>query len=420
MSAHARIRTYLLTLLTVLGVSINLHAAEAPKQALKLKTVVLDAGHGGTDPGAISKDGKTKEKDLTLKLSKLVGKKINDKYPDIKVVYTRPEDKFVTLEDRANIANKNQANLFISIHINANNSVTPDGFSTHILGESSKKNTDLWAYNMNVCQRENSVILLEDDYTTKYQGFDPKDPESFIFFHLMQNAFYDQSVLFAADVQAELEKTSSFQHNRGIHQDPFYVLWKTTMPSVLIENGFISNQKDLAVLRTDEGLEKIAEGIFRAFVKFKDRYDGSTDFEKMTATPQKQAPEQVAKPTERPAAEKPVEKPAEKVTSEPVAKPAAEPSKDTAVKTVDPSVQPALLYGIQVVVTSKDMTSDDPFFCGYPVVRHKVGNLYKYIICEQESEVDVKKSFVEAVKKFPDSFMVKIEGEKFTFWGRRP
>ncbi|MBQ0044289.1 MAG: N-acetylmuramoyl-L-alanine amidase [Bacteroidales bacterium] len=401
----------------------------AVKQDIKLKTVVLDAGHGGTDPGAVSRDGKTKEKDLTLKISKLVGAKINAAYPDVKVVYTRPEDKFVTLQDRADIANKSQANLFISIHINSFTNANPDGFSTHILGESSKKDQDLFAYNMNVCKRENSVILLEDDYTTKYQGFDPNDPESFIFFHLMQNAFYEQSLLFAADVQSELEKGKCFQNNRGIHQDPFFVLWKTTMPSVLIENGFISNPKDLSVLKSDEGLDKIAESIFKAFAKFKDRYDGSTEFNKAV-----QSSSTAAKTT---AESKPANntKDAEKTTAD--SKPAnntkaaekndtekkqdvvkAEPKKE--VKDFVPASPDKTMYGIQVVASSKLMAADDPYFKGYPVSCHKSGNVYKYVICEQESEENMKKDFREATKKFPDAFMVKIEDERFTFWGRRP
>jgi len=400
MSARTRIHKALFLAVMILS-SAALEAQN--KQDLKLKTVVLDAGHGGTDAGAVSKDGKTKEKDLTLAISKRVGAKIVAAYPDVKVVYTRPEDKFVTLQDRADIANRNQANLFISIHINAFTSTTPDGYSSHILGESSKKNTDLFAYNMNVCKRENSVILLEDDYTTKYQGFDPNDPESFIFFHLMQNAFYEQSLLFAADVQAEMGKNSGFTSDRGIHQDPFFVLWKTTMPSVLIENGFISNAKDLAILRTEEGIENISESIFRAFSKFKARYDGSTDFSKMTSTqnpvqlppPARTAPKdstvQVPPPPRAPKQEEP--KPQAK-------EPAAE---DTTVK-----------YGIQVVVSSKVLADDDPFFCGFPATRHPAGMINKYMVYEQASEEEVRKVWPEVKKKFPDSFVVRIEGKSIT------
>jgi len=383
---------------TILSIFVAAFAAITPlysatKQDIKLKTVVIDAGHGGTDPGAVSKDGKIKEKDLTLKLSKMLGKKIKEAFPDVKIVFTRPEDKFVTLGDRAEIANKSQANLFISLHINASESTTPDGFSTHILGESSKKNTDLFEYNMNVCKRENSVILLEDDYSTKYQGFDPRDPESFIFFHLMQNAFYDQSLLFAADVNSAYEKCTSFRHNRGIHQDPFYVLWKTTMPSVLVESGFISNSKDLELLRNDDELDKIAEGVFQAFCTFKARYDGSTEYNKEGESKVEEPAKQVepAKPAE------PIKKEEPKVPTQPVAQ------------------SNGVRYGIQVAVSSRVLSANDPFFGGYPMTSHSVGTLYKYILCEQDTEAGVRESFQQVSKKFPDALLVKIEGEKFTF-----
>ncbi len=400
MNAHARIRTIAITALLFL---LPLPLLSQAKQELKLKTVVLDAGHGGNDSGAVSRDGKTKEKDLTLAISKRVGALIKEAYPDVKIVYTRPDDKFVTLQDRADIANRNQANLFISIHINSFTSTVPDGFSTHILGESSKKNTDLFAYNMNVCRRENSVILLEDDYSTRYQGFNPEDPESFIFFHLMQNAFYEQSLLFAADVQSEMRKGSGLASDRGIHQDPFYVLWRTTMPSVLIENGFISNANDLAVLRTDKGIEDISVSIFKAFAKFKARYDGSTDF--VTASAEIPSQTQTGK------AEPEVVKPTTPQTGK------AEPNvvKPTTPQTEKPEAEgdvKGTRYGIQVVVSSRVLQDDDPFFRGSPVTRYPAGMLNKYVIYEQDEEAEVRKIWTEVKKNFPDSFIVKIEGNK--------
>ena len=415
MNAHARIRTIAITALLFL---LPLPLLSQAKQELKLKTVVLDAGHGGNDSGAVSRDGKTKEKDLTLAISKRVGALIKESYPDVKIVYTRPDDKFVTLQDRADIANRNQANLFISIHINSFTSTVPDGFSTHILGESSKKNTDLFAYNMNVCRRENSVILLEDDYSTRYQGFNPEDPESFIFFHLMQNAFYEQSLLFAADVQSEMRKGSGLASDRGIHQDPFYVLWRTTMPSVLIENGFISNANDLAVLRTDKGIEDISVSIFKAFAKFKARYDGSTDFTPAPAEIPSQAQ------TEKPEPE--VVKPTTPQTGKPepdVVKPttpqAEKPEPDVVKQTTPQAEKPepegdvkGTRYGIQVVVSSRVLQDDDPFFRGSPVTRYPAGMLNKYVIYEQAEETEVRKIWPEVKKNFPDSFIVKIEGNK--------
>ena len=201
---------------------------------------------------------------------------ITEGYPSVKVVMTRSTDVFIPLDKRAEIANKNDANLFISIHVNMVSNTSPNGYSIHVLGQSSHKDRDLFAYNMNVCRRENSVIMLEDDYSEKYQGFDPSDPESFIFFNLMQNAHLEQSLLFAQDVEHAMN-AGPIKKSRGIWQDPFFVLWKTSMPAVLIEVGFMSNAADLAVLRTEEGRNKIAEDIYNAFKVFKKRYDSSVN-----------------------------------------------------------------------------------------------------------------------------------------------
>ena len=184
-------------------------------QNLSLSTVVIDPGHGGTDPGAVSKDGKTYEKNLTLDIAKRLSDKIKADCPGVKVILTRDKDKTVALNDRAAIANKVGADLFISIHINSTAKSSPNGYSVHVLGKSSKKDRDLFAYNMDVCKRENSVILLEDDYTTKYQGFDPSDPESFIFLQLMQNSNLEQSLEFAQQVSDNL-KGGPIGVNRGI------------------------------------------------------------------------------------------------------------------------------------------------------------------------------------------------------------
>ena len=152
-----------------------LNAQQTPSQ-LKLRTVVLDPGHGGKDAGCVSRDGKTYEKTLTLSVAKLLGQKISSAYPDVKVVYTRSTDQYITLNDRAEIANRNHADLFISIHIDAFTNTSANGFSAHVFGRSSGKDSDLFQRNLDLCRRENSVILLEEDYSTEYSGFDPNDP----------------------------------------------------------------------------------------------------------------------------------------------------------------------------------------------------------------------------------------------------
>ncbi|MBR5925595.1 MAG: N-acetylmuramoyl-L-alanine amidase, partial [Bacteroidales bacterium] len=245
-------------------------------ETLKLRTVVIDAGHGGKDAGAVSKDKKTYEKTFTLAIASKLSEKIKEEYPDIKVVMTRSTDKFVELRDRAAIANKAGGQLFISIHINSAYSTSPNGYSVHILGQSSNKNRDLFAYNMDVVKRENSVILLEDDYSTKYQGFDPSDEQSYIFMSLMQNAHLEQSLLVASIISEKL-KGGPVKADRGIWQDPFYVLWKTAMPSVLVELGFISNANDLSILKQEKNRDELAVRLFEAFKESKTVYDGSLD-----------------------------------------------------------------------------------------------------------------------------------------------
>lgn len=267
-----RIRVILLLISAFLAQTV----AQAQKSSsnLGLHTVVIDPGHGGKDPGGVSKDRRTFEKNVALDISKRLGKMIDEAYPDVNVYYTRTTDVFIPLQKRADIANDRKADLFISVHINATSRTTPSGHSVHILGESSIPGNDLVDGNLNVCKRENSVIMLEDDYKTTYQGFDPDDDASYIFMSLMQGAYYEQSILFASLVEDELTK-GPIKVKRGVSQDPFYVLWKTAMPSVLLELGFITNEADLSLMRTEKGRNDIAKRVFDAFKIYKKNYDDS-------------------------------------------------------------------------------------------------------------------------------------------------
>lgn len=348
---------------------------------LGLNTVVIDPGHGGNDPGCISKDRKTKEKDLTLDISKRLAGKIRAEYPEMKVLQTRNTDVFIPLVQRAQIANSAHANLFISIHINATTGTAANGYSVHVLGQSSKKGRDLYSNNFNECARENSVILLEDDYSTNYQGFDPNDPESSILFSLMQNAYLEQSLMFADDVNRAL-KPGPFRTSRGVHQDPFLVLWKTAMPSVLIECGFISNLNDLSTLRSAAKLDEIAEGIFKAFKQFKTDYDRSLN----VAIPQS-AQTSSAKP------------------SEPEASKASEtPTAEEARATSD-----GPWFGTQILALSRRLSDDDPAFHGQKVTAVRDGNIYRYIAgCSADRKEALAESRV-LKKTFPDSFLVRVD-----------
>lgn len=348
---------------------------------LGLNTVVIDPGHGGNDPGCISKDRKTREKDLTLDISKRLAGKIRAEYPEIKVLQTRNTDVFIPLVQRAQIANSAHANLFISIHINATTGTAANGYSVHVLGQSSKKGRDLYSNNFNECARENSVILLEDDYSTNYQGFDPNDPESSILFSLMQNAYLEQSLMFADDINRAL-KPGPFRTSRGVHQDPFLVLWKTAMPSVLIECGFISNLNDLSTLRSAAKLDEIAEGIFKAFKQFKADYDRS-----LNVTIPQSAQTSSAKP------------------SEPEASKASEtPTAEEARATSD-----GPWFGTQILALSRRLSDDDPVFHGQKVTAVRDGNIYRYIAgCSADRKEALAESRV-LKKTFPDSFLVRVD-----------
>ncbi|MBP5719708.1 MAG: N-acetylmuramoyl-L-alanine amidase [Bacteroidales bacterium] len=362
----------------------------ASGQGLSLSTVVIDPGHGGKDPGAVSKDGKTYEKTLTLDIAKKLESKIRSECPGVNVVLTRSTDKNVDLGDRAAIANKENADLFISIHINSTAKSGPNGYSVHVLGKSSDKNRDLFAYNMDVCKRENSVILLEDDYTTTYQGFDPSDPESFIFMQLMQNSHLEQSLEFAQDISDKL-KGGPIAANRGIWQNPFLVLWKTSMPSVLVELGFISNATDLAALKSESNRDKIAARLCEAFKVYKDRYDMSLSLDD-------KAPAGAAA---KPAVE---EKKVEEKKAD--GKKAAQDKPSTA----------SVRYGIQIFAGASKLSPKDKAFMGYEPVIVNVGKIYKYVIAVEDSAAKTKEHLSQVRKEYPDAFMVKIEGDKLSLY----
>lgn len=226
----------------------------------RVKTIVIDPGHGGSDPGAVS--GKTQEKDIALDISLKLGKMISDSFPDIKVIYTRKTDVFVELYQRAEIANKNNANLFICIHCNFCTASSAYGTETFTMGV--HKNDA----NLEVAKRENSVILLENNYQKNYDGFDPNSPEANIIFSLYQNAYINQSISFASKVEAKFKNVAK-RYSRGVKQAGFLVLWKTAMPSILIETGFISNPKEKTYLLSDDGKVKLSEAIYSAFKDYK-------------------------------------------------------------------------------------------------------------------------------------------------------
>ncbi len=231
----------------------------------KIKVICIDAGHGGKDPGSIS--GGVKEKDITLKIAEKLGKKIKAKYPHIKVYYTRLSDSFIELSERSSIANRNKADLFISIHCNHSGTQSAYGTETYVMG--THKNES----NLEVAKRENSAILLEEDYKESYDGFDPNSPEGHIIFSFYQNAFLEQSIQFASLVEDELADRKEMNKSRGVKQAGFLVLWKSTMPSVLIESGFISNKKERKYLNSDKGQTEVANSVYNALESYKKKLE---------------------------------------------------------------------------------------------------------------------------------------------------
>jgi len=341
------------------------------QEQLTLGTVTIDPGHGGHDPGCISADGKTREKDITLDIALRLKRLMTEKHPSVKIVMTRETDVFIPLEDRAKISNSAHSDLFISIHVNAARTNQAKGYSIHCLGQSRRGN-DLFGGNLDLVKRENSVILLEEDHETKYEGFNPDDPESYIIFSLIQNAHLGHSLMFADDVAKSMAATGPIRHNRGISQDPFWVLWRTASPSALIEVGFMSNASDLEKIRDPQAREEIAISILNAFTTFKGRFEaGSATGAPATAEP-----------------------------SDSVTTPVAAVEK--------------VIYGTQVLASARKIHPGDPFFQGYTPYEIKVGNLYRYLLGASPDIEKAKDMNKEIKLKFPDSYMIKFEDGKST------
>lgn len=238
---------------------INLLTASAANKF----TLVIDPGHGGKDAGAIGFT--SKEKNINLAVALAFGRLVEQNCPDVKVVYTRKTDTFVELDERANIANRQKANLFISIHTNSTAAgragTTARGTETYTLGVHRA------AENLAVAKRENSVITLEANYEEKYEGFDPKSSESYIIFELMQDVHMTQSVKFAGMVQQQFASHAG-RINKGVYQAGFLVLRNTSMPSVLVELGYINNRSEEQFLNSADGTAKMSRAIFNAFKNY--------------------------------------------------------------------------------------------------------------------------------------------------------
>lgn len=334
-----------------------------------IKTVVIDPGHGGKDPGTVWGSGKYQEKNIVLQVALRLGEMIKTEYPGIKVLYTRSTDKYIGLYERSDFANRNKADIFISIHVNAApKSPSASGTETFVMGTHKSES------NFELCKTENSVIVLEEDYQSKYEGFDPNSPESYIIFSLLQNTHLEQSLKLAEFMQQEYKKGPVYT-NRGVKQGGLIVLWRSTMPAVLTEIGFLSNSKDRNILITKDGQRKIASNIFSAFKKYKDYFE-SGSVEIGTVLPN---------------------------TSD--------------VRNEDNSRHPAsekdTYYSVQILSVSKILKSNAPDLKGRKDYSYiKSNNAYKYMIGKYKTKDEAARALKVLRKTFNGAFIIKVSDGK--------
>ena len=397
-----RLINILICCLFVLPLSAQQGSKTAQKAAQKKAfTVVIDAGHGGHDPGAMGK--LTQEKKLNLEVSQRLEQQIKLHHPDVKVVMTRKNDVFLTLQQRADIVNKNNADLFICIHTNAAENRNVTGTETFVLG------VDKMQSNLDVAMRENAVMLLEDDYQTTYEGFDPNSVDSYIMFELMQDQYIDQSLNFATLVQHQF--TDIGRSDRGVRQAGFWVLHKSACPSVLIEMGFISNINEEKYLASDKGKEDITNSIYQAFEQYKSAYDRKHGIVKASQAESKPAEAKANKPAE-------AAKPAEVKADKPAEAKAAKPAEAKAVKpeeTAKPAEAKAdkPVYKVQIFSTLKPVPAGDPTFRGLKNCQcTKDGKFYKYTYGEDADYQTILDIQQELKTKFKDCFIVAFLGNK--------
>lgn len=320
-----RINT-LLCILTCLVFS-----AAYANNGFEIKTVVIDAGHGGKDPGAIG-PGKTYEKNVALAVALKLGEYIKKSYPDVNVVYTRKTDVFLELHERAEIANKQKADLFIAIHCNSSTNSAVYGSSSYVLGLHRTE------ANLEVAKRENAVILLEEDRDKNYE-FDPNTPEGHIIMSMKQNAFLEQSIAFASKGEVYMESYGK-RKTLGVKQAGFYVLYKTTMPSILAEIGFISNPDEEKFLNSSKGQEIVASSLFKAFSEYKvDMEDSEAEeFVREEAKEKEVVKQEPVKPIVK-ETPKPIEKKPEPVVAKETPKPVEKKPEPVAEKQPEPVVE---------------------------------------------------------------------------------
>lgn len=345
-----------------------------------VRTIVIDPGHGGHEPGAVGR--RVKEKDLTLAISLKLGEYIKENLPDVKVIYTRDTDKHVELRDRTRIANENQADLFISIHCNAAANRSAYGTETFVMGPHRNQ------ANLEVAKLENASILFEDNYLEAYDGYDPNSPESNIIFTLFQNAHLNQSLTIASLVQDQFRERAR-RVDRGVKQAGFLVLYRATMPSVLVEVGFISNAQEEEYLASEDGQNQIASALFRAFRDYK------TSQDQLAAAREQQMLAQAGPATASTGGATQVQRP-------------ATPAQGSQQGQIQRQTAPDVVFKVQFATASTRRPPDAPEFKGLQNVEHYFHEgLYKYTV-GRETSLEAAAAVQRRVQQagFNDAFVV--------------
>lgn len=385
-------------LILLLSIHTVGHCVSKPTGSYKIKTIVLDAGHGGHDTGCHGPTG-SYEKNVTLNIILLLGKMIEQKYPDIKVLYSRKTDVFIPLQDRALLANNNDADLFLSVHCNANPNKAAYGTETYLMG------LHVSQANLDVAKRENAVIKLEDNYQNTYDGFDPDSPEAMIALSLAQNANIEQSTFLASKVQEHLT-TGLNRFNRGVKQAGFWVLYRTTCPSILVETGFLTNKIEEKYLTSDDGEQELAGAIFKAFEDYKNTVEKGS---KLTPPVIVNQEENTIKETD----DTPV------VTSKPLI---STPKNNAPVKpTQEPKPttddEKGIIYKVQIKSTTKLLPKSDKAYDLYNNLKYeKVDGVYKYAYAPFD-DYDLALKVLKKVKAsgYSDAFIaVYKDGKKLS------
>ena len=371
--------------------------------ANKKFTLVIDAGHGGHDAGALG--AFSKEKNINLNVALAFGRYVQNNCPDVKVIYTRKTDVFIPLHTRADIANKNRADLFVSIHTNAlPRGRIARGLETYTLGMHRAGS------NLEVAKRENSVILIEKDYKQHYEGFDPNSSESYIMFEFMQDKNMEQSVELARFVQKRV-CASANRPDKGVKQAGFLVLRETSMPSCLIELGFITTSDEEQMLNSSNGIDRMGHGIYQAFLDYKRKYDTN-----ITVPYPEEQRQDVEIPSIVPEEEKAQPAPAAPAT---VQKEPVVPNQKTEVKKEDKELKESkdvqdapLIFKVQILASASRQKISKSKLNGQTAYCYEEDGFYKYTVGESEDYEEIVNIREGLVTHFPEAFVIAFKGGK--------